>query len=68
MYKTLKLIDLLVTRVLKLQNFSNRNLYEVKPRSKASTYKAMPAYKAFFGNPKIIFCITFYIGYKAFSL
>ena len=40
----------------------------VEPRSKASAYRAMPAYKAFTKNPQIIFCSAFYIDSKEFSL
>ena len=43
-------------------------MYRVEPRSKAPAYKAMPALKAFSENPLVILFITFYIGYKAFSL
>ena len=42
--------------------------YTVEPRSKTPAYKAMSAYKAFKESPQYIFCSTFYVGAKAFSL
>ena len=69
-----KYFDLLVQiinsgeRILEMSLNSKAISDTVEHRSKAPAYRALPAYKAFPRTPLIIFCSTFYIGYKAFSL